>query len=324
MVDRTQGMFSGRRVAAALILALAVPAISACESTSGLKDVDIAKMAPPKIKVTPQMVEAADSALIEGRYQDARHSFSRILVADPKNIDAKMGLGEVYLATGDWKRADAVYRDLSDQKSLRGVGLQGQGLALLLAGKHTAAKHMFQQALSQDKTLWRSWNGLGQCQDREKAFAAAEQSYRHALEYSPKPAVVYNNLGYSMLLRGRYQDAERQFLTALQSDPGMKIAQSNLRLALAWQGRYSEALAGSPIRQKVKILNNVGFVAMLRGDYARAEAFFTQAMDGSASFYDVAWRNMEALRALRPHQASSARQTSMLRHEAGSSAGHAK
>lgn len=310
MVDFMYPKGGIRRSLTALVLVAALPVVSACQTTSQLDKVALASPAKPKVVVTPRMVEMAETALIEGRLKVAHQAFARILAADPKNTDAKLGIGEVFLASGNWKQALVVFRDLAAQKALRAVALQGEGLALLRARKPAAAKHKFKQALMLNKTLWRSWNGLGQCQDRLRDFTAARRSYGKAIGLSPETSLVYNNFGYSMLLQGRHKDAEAKFLEALKKDPGMKVAQSNLRLSLAWQGRYFEAMAGTPIRQRNKILNNVGFIAMLRGDYRRAEAYLTRAMDGSASFYDVAWRNMEALRAMAPRKAPA--QTSML------------
>lgn len=310
MADFMDSKKGTRRRLAALVLIAALPVVSACQTTSQLDKAALAPPPKPKVVVTPQMVESAETALIEGRLKEAHQGFARIYSADPKNTDAKIGLGEVFLASGNWKQALAVFRDLAGHKEMRAVALQGEGLALLRARKVVAAKHKFKEALAVNGTLWRSWNGLGQCQDRLGEFAAAGVSYDKAIGLSPETSLVYNNLGYSLMLQGRHKEAEAKFLKALEKDPRMKVAQSNLRLSLAWQGRYFEAMAGTPIRQRTKILNNVGFVAMLRGDYQRAEAYLTRAMDGSASFYDVAWRNMEALRAMAPRKAPA--QTSML------------
>ena len=50
-------------------------------------------------------------------------------------------------------------------------------------------------------------------------------------------------------------------------------------------------------------LNNIGFVAMKKGNCARAELYFTQAMKASPAHYDKAQRNLQYVRQLRSAQA---------------------
>ena len=46
-------------------------------------------------------------------------------------------------------------------------------------------------------------------------------------------------------------------------------------------------------------LNNVGYIALLRGDYDHAEAYFTRAMEVDPTFNEIAWRNLKLLNNLR-------------------------
>jgi Flp pilus assembly protein TadD len=103
----------------------------------------------------------------------------------------------------------------------------------------------------------------------------------------------------SFMLQGRYAEAEAAFERALAIDPGLLPAKSNLRLSLAWQGRYNEALEGLAPETAGEALNNVGYVAMLRGDYEAAERYLSQAMEVSATYNEAAARNLELLKSTR-------------------------
>ena len=46
------------------------------------------------------------------------------------------------------------------------------------------------------------------------------------------------------------------------------------------------------------MLNNIGYVAMLRGDYESADVFLHRAIDESPVFYDTAEQNLERLQTL--------------------------
>ncbi len=115
-------------------------------------------------------------------------------------------------------------------------------------------------------------------------------------------------MGASYMMQKNYAEAARTFSKALEADPGFEKAETNLRMALAWQGKYAEAAAGTRRRELPSVLNNVGYIAILRGDYDRAEALLNQAMEASPSFNDRAWENLrylETIRAVKKSQAEA-------------------
>jgi hypothetical protein len=68
-----------------------------------------------------------------------------------------------------------------------------------------------------------------------------------------------------------------------------------LRLAQAWQGRYDDAIRGASDRVLPQRLNDVGYVAMLRGDLGTAESLFLRAIAASPTYDTVAYKNLEEL-----------------------------
>jgi Flp pilus assembly protein TadD len=159
----------------------------------------------------------------------------------------------------------------------------------------TEAHAVLHQVATSDPTLWRAWNALAQTFDSAREWEQARASYEQALWAAPDAARIHNNLGVSLLRAGAAAAAIDQFGKALELAPGLAIAQTNLRLALAFEGRYLEALAGVPERSLPEALNNVGYIALVRGDHARAEAYFLRALEASPSFFEPAWRNLQYL-----------------------------
>lgn len=319
--------FQSRRRRNALVLSIAMIAISACQTTAG---VDAARKAKETqlerraLILSPNFLMAAGSALSERRLEEAKMRFGQIVAANPNHAKAKLGIAEVFLASGESSKAAALFRDLTAISSIRAEALQGEGLALIRLNKIESAAEKLESAVTDNdkhwkawkglglnnslrrawngsgKTdkLWRAWNGLGQIYDRRGQFKKAESSYTRALVLTDRKALVRNNLGYSYILHGRYKDAEKQFMMALDLDSTLSVAMENLRLALAWQGRYLDAMAGVAHADRARMMNNIGYIAMLRGEYQRAEAYFSRAMAVSASFYGVASRNLVTLRTL--------------------------
>jgi Flp pilus assembly protein TadD len=166
-------------------------------------------------------------------------------------------------------------------------------------GDHTGSVNVLKEALAKDVTLWRAWNALGRALDIQGKRDEARAHYDRALALQPDTAAVLNNRGVSHLLAGRYSDAEKDLRKAYALDRTLERAQGNLRLALAWQGRYAEALAGVRRIDAPVALNNIGYIAMKRGDLNHAEAYFAQAMQMSPAFYDKADRNLKFLQELK-------------------------
>jgi Flp pilus assembly protein TadD len=98
------------------------------------------------------------------------------------------------------------------------------------------------------------------------------------------------------LLAGKFDEAMKELHKAIALDPDSETVQNNVRLALAAKGNYAEAIRGVTKDRLPVVLNNVGLVAMQRGDLAVAEGYFTRAMESSPSFNTITSQNIEQLK----------------------------
>jgi Flp pilus assembly protein TadD len=106
--------------------------------------------------------------------------------------------------------------------------------------------------------------------------------------------------------QGRLDDAVADFTAALDEKPDLKESRTNLRLALALKGDYGRAIAASSVEDPAALLNNAGFIALLRGDYATADDLLHEAAKSRAQYYALAWQNLDAERALKAKTMSTA------------------
>ncbi len=272
--------------------------VAGCATTNPPYNGDTITVTP--LEELPTVVlEDAELALSGKRYAEAQRFFSRILQADPENTRAKLGWAETLLGMGENEAAVEVFDGLVDDPTFGARALQGKGIALLLTGQSEASQKALEAAVAEDSALWRAWNTLGQYYDSQRQWKVADASYRKALEARPDKAVIHNNIGVSLLLQSRFTDAETKFTEALQLAPSNDVVRTNLRLVLAFQGRYIEAMAGVSRNGVPEALNNMGYVAILRGDYTRAEAYLVRAMEASPDFSESAWKNMRYLESLK-------------------------
>lgn len=250
-------------------------------------------------EIPAEMLRLAEMALEDGQPQEARQQYMRLVSIDPNNPWVRLGLAESFLATNEVSAARERFDELQSVEAVKARALQGKGLALMRLNRRDDALAVLTAATDADATLWRAWNGIGGLHDLGRRFDLATAAYERALALRPDSAAIRNNMGYSLLLQGKPKEAVRLLTDALQHDARLEAAHANLRLALAMQGRYGDARAGLTKNRQAAALNNIGFVALSRGDLDDAEAFLVQAIEASPSYHDRAAANLVRARALK-------------------------
>ncbi|WP_374575605.1 hypothetical protein [Phenylobacterium sp.] len=250
----------------------------------------------------PDMAERAvveiRRAINEERLLDAARMLDEASLGGMKDPRLNLLGGELNLARGRYNAALADYQAAEQTASTHAQALEGQGLALALAGRSGEAVPVLQRAVAEDPNAWRAWNALGAEYDGLAKWDEADDAYAHAIDASGGAAQALNNRGYSRLLRHQRDAAVADFVAALAKRPDLAEARTNLRLALAMGGDYRRATAGGVNAETAANLNNAGFAAGMRGDYAAAEDLLEQAMATKGEYYDRASANLEIVRAL--------------------------
>jgi Flp pilus assembly protein TadD len=272
-----------------------IASLTACAATPK-QSVPVATTKP--VDVTAIMT-AADAARENGRFDEAIQIYQQVLVTDAKSTRAQYGLAECLLGTGNANDAKSIFELLVNDDQYRPLALQGVGLAELGAKQYEKATTALNDALAADQKLWRAYNGLATIADNKRHPDEAADLFGKAIALNPDSVVLLNNRGYSRLGANKPDEAIADFRKALVLDPISETVQNNLRLAYASKGNYAEATSGVSKEQQSMIFNNVGVIAMQRGDLAAAEGFFARAMESSPSYNTVAAKNIERLNSLK-------------------------
>jgi Flp pilus assembly protein TadD len=292
--QRSSGRRSRRRLPHWYLSVLLLVA-AGCSGTGS----DVKQVTVPTPAVSGEALLTAAEADIEARrFQLAYQRLARLdpaILATPR---AQLASGEVLLGLGESKQALAQFQIVQSDEAYRARAYQGMALSLMALDDFSAAKTQLDRAVAADPDLWRSWMALGRVYDGSKNWAEAESAYAKALAAQPESPIVVNNIGMSLMMQHRYPEAAEAFKRALAADPTMEMTRTNLRIALAWQGQYDEALVGTRAVGRADALNNVGYVAMLRGDSQTAQKYFSQALELSPTYHERAARNLETLRLL--------------------------
>lgn len=283
-----------RRLLQNLFLWVSVLGVSACAGTpQGGPDVSLEALLE---SAPPPTLEEVELRLAAGQLEAARVGLQRILATDSENGKATLLLGETLLRLDQPQNALARFEEASATPDLLAWGLEGQGVALLHMRRPEAAIAALREAVTLDPSLWRAHNAMGVAHDRISEWGEAEQAYQTARELRPDSASVANNSGMSLMLQQRVDEAIPHFERALRREPDFDAARANLRVAYAMRGQYIEALAGVSPNHLAAALNNVGYIAMVQGDFEAAEAYLSRAMAASPAFNRVAAQNLEDVR----------------------------
>jgi Flp pilus assembly protein TadD len=279
-----------RLLAAAALLALAITGPAAARKKPPAPVV----MAP--MPATPEALAMIDAAIRDGRLPAAREAIARMWASGSPEVQLRAA--ELALASDSLPEAVEAFTQLLADPAMAARAGQGLGLTQLRQGKTAEAVATLDKALAADPTLLRAWNARAVAADRLKDWAGADAAYAKAIALAPDDADVLTNRGYSLLLRERFTAAEMDLARAVAIAPQHNIARTNLRIARAMQGRYEEAFQGATKTSLAEDLNTVGYVAMARGDFSVAEAYFNRAMSLNPAFDRVAWANLQYLKSL--------------------------
>ena len=92
------------------------------------------------------------------------------------------------------------------------------------------AEQSFRKAVEVSPKDAEAWLGLAASYDQLRRFDLADKAYERVLQLQPRNATLLNNAGYSQLLRGDLASARRFFLKAYELEPDNPYVANNLRL----------------------------------------------------------------------------------------------
>jgi Flp pilus assembly protein TadD len=273
-------------------LCLGALLLSGCASTGGARAPD-----PAAAVMSPEMsLAAGDAAARKGDFERALVYYVEAVSAE-ETPDGWLRVGAACTRLGQTERALTAYLKVIELDPEQVDAHEEAGLAYLSRGDAEAARAHLSRALALDARRWRAENALGILDDQAEDHASAIAHYQAALELNPASPMLRNNLGFSKYLTGNLEGAEADFRIATTLDADYKPAWSNLALVYADRGSYSQAVSLlAKVSEKPTAYNDVGYMALQRGDLLEAERLLSEAVRLSPAYYKTAYENLEAVR----------------------------
>lgn len=281
-----------------VVLILSLSLLPGCATLGQQADTD-GRSKPLTAQMNEQLYAQAEEAMSRGKNSDALFYYQEVLKTSPRERRALIQCGKIYLEVGLPELAEEHYTRALELSADDLDALEGRGFSRIRLHRYAQARADLQRAATIDANRWNAWNGLGVIADMEGEHEQAIGYYRKGLDVLPNYPTLTNNLGYSLIMAHRYREAEQLLRSGLAYAPDFTRMKNNLGIALAWQGKYEQALeAISPAIGEALAFNNVGYIAMLKGDYAKAVDYFEQALQSSPTYYLRAAQNLDRARLL--------------------------
>jgi Flp pilus assembly protein TadD len=292
------------------ILCITALILSACSSLAtkpglneaGLNNPDnLLTLLDPNVISEQEALAQAESLLTQGKPDNALFYFVKALQFNPKNAKAMERIALIHTRSKHPDLALKVYKDILAIDKQNVLANEYVGLYLLENGMNGKAKEHLNTVVNNSNNSWKAHNGLGVLADLEYNTSEAIAHYEAAIEIDHTNPMLLNNLGYSYYLAGQENRAKILFKQALGFDNKYKRAIHNLALIHIKNGNFNHAVAlFNRIMPSYDSFNNIGYIAMLNGQYDAAEEYLRKAIDENPVYFQKAQENLKNLLELKP------------------------
>ena len=158
------------------------------------------------------------------RFQEAFDELRKTVELDPNNLDARVKLGNFYLAAARGRaetiaEAEKLANQIlqKDPNHIEGHILMGS--VLFAQGHHDKAFAELNQAISLDTKRVESYLSLARFYTATKDQAKAEETYQRAISINSNSGLAHTEYGRFLVTANRSAEAENEFMRAVEVEP---------------------------------------------------------------------------------------------------------
>lgn len=240
-------MVPGNPVARSLLVRIDL----ATNNSSKAKE-DVADLMKEYPKSAAPLNLLAAQQMRDGKYEEARKSYTKAAQLNPIDFEAFAGLVSVDLLTKHTKeavaRVEAILKVAQPSPAVLLLGAQ----TYAAAGDLAKAEELLKKAIDVDATNLQAYSLLGQLYAKQNRLDDAKDQFQHIADRNPSSPAAPTMLGMLSEAQGRAAEAEKHYQKALQGNPNAAIAANNLACIYVAQNRnLDEALQLAQVAQRV-------------------------------------------------------------------------
>ena len=240
----------------------------------------------------------AQKAVLDGKPDLAQLYYIKAFDLEPTNVQILQNMADLYSELKKYELVEVSLNLILKQQPNDINIIEQYGLLQLKQGKYPEAeKKLLLVAAKQPG--WRAYNGLGIIANLEGDPQKAEGFFKQADRLLPNSPELLNNIGFALYSANKLTEAASFYNKALQINPGFKKALYNYALLQGRSSNYEQAYSAfASISSVAEANNNIGYIAMMNGDYPEANHYLQEAIKTAPEFYKKANDNLMRLEIL--------------------------
>lgn len=240
----------------------------------------------------------AEKATQSGKMDLAQLYYIKAYNLEPNNVQVLQKMAELYIELKKYDLAEVSLKLILKQQPDDAKTREQYGLLLIKLRNYPEAEKNLAWIVAKQQS-WRAYNGLGIIANLQGDHLKAERFFRKADSILPNSPELLNNIGFTLYSAGKLDEAAPYYIKALQINSSFKKAIYNYALLQARLSNYEQAyIAFTKVSSAAEANNNIGYVAMMNGDYAEANNYLQEAVKSSPRFYKKANDNLIRLEIL--------------------------
>jgi Flp pilus assembly protein TadD len=239
--------------------------LSACESV-GDKEDPLAGSIIDEANLNELMLTASDPS-------SAVEYFEQSLAREPDRADFRRGLAISFARDKRYNEAARVYQELITLGQDQPTDRIDYAFVTIRLDRWDDARTL-SQSFPDGLQTPRRYLIDAMVADQDNDWPAADAAYARAEKLSTRPAAILNNWGVSQMSRGDLTGATATFKRAVSFDSRLFGAKNNLAIVRGLQGEFSLPLVPLTDEERAILLNNLGIIAMRKGDEQVARGLF--------------------------------------------------
>lgn len=173
---------------------------------------------------------------------EAIDCFRSSLKIDDKCLLSLHGLGNVYLALGDYENAILSFKSAIEYDATFSWSLNALGNTYLRLTNYTEAVDYLKKAIESDKNFPYPWYNLGIMHTKLSNYKDAKECFEKSIQIDNKYSFSWVGLGQVYNKEGNYTEAQSCLQKAIDLDPNLYSGWLGMGFVCNMQEKYSEAV----------------------------------------------------------------------------------